>query len=185
MKRFVLIPFLTCILLSCADQSRPEAEAHDARTPPADTTPVSRDTRSVDPAYSNRMESWADSYATALGTTEHPGFVDVWSAYGGDIDGDGDTDSVGLFSMSSGGNAVEQYAALFLQNDTGLAFDAVLRIGWRPEIINAIDSIGGGEIRGRTLVWREEDGGCCPSDSGRIMLGWKPGEILRRITGKN
>lgn len=179
MKTTLLIPLLSCLLLSCAEQSNPKPRTLTERPEPVDTLPAPEsDTRSRDPIFSIRMEAWAHTYASELGTDDRPGFLDLWWSYGGDIDRDGDVDSVGLFSMSAGENAVEQYAAVFLQSDTGLAFDAVLRIGWRPEIIADIESIGEGRVEGMTHVWRREDGQCCPSDSGRMVLEWKPGELV-------
>lgn len=178
MKTALLIPVFSFLFLSCVDQSDPDPDTLDERTEYTDTLPEPQEeTRSRDSIYSTRMEAWANTYAADLGTDEHPGFLDLWWAYGGDIDGDGDVDSVGLFSMSAGGNAVEQYAAVFLQSDTGLAFDAVQRIGWRPEIVTSVESIGEGRIKGKTLVWRDDDGQCCPSDSGRMVLTWEPGEL--------
>ena len=174
MYRTLLLPI---IAISCTGD--PEHTIPDVDVPDTVASVTTED--SEHPVErSQTMERWAEEYAAGLGVEEHPGFLDLWSGYGGDIDGDGDIDSVGTFGMSSGGNSVEQYVAVFLNTESGLQFDAVFNNGWRPEIFVSIDSIVDGRIGGETSIWLEDDAQCCPSDSGRMALEWEPG-ILRAV----
>ncbi len=125
------------------------------------------------PVSSDVMASWGEDFAEQSG-----GFLDTWNAYAGDVNNDGVVDSIGLFSISPGGNAVNQYAAVFIGTESGLTFDAVAEIGASGVLmVENITSVEEGTIFGEAMLWTEEDAHCCPSREEGAALMWEPGAL--------
>lgn len=176
---------LGSLLTACSDASDEQEPATADRNETSDDTAALESAVEVDDlgrtegTDGSAMKVWADTYAADLGVPEFPGFVDLWWPYGGDIDGDGDIDSIGSFGMSAGGNSVGSYIAVFITEGDSLRFDAVVDYGYTgSRAVQDITSISDGRISATTLLWTDDDAHCCPSDSGTVVFGWEPGSLV-------
>ena len=181
-------PFLLLLafcLLACSDDNReviPFKDVADQHvsTAGSDVVPDDNDV-DPDPIRSPTMESWAQSVADDMTPPELPGHYRISFVAAEDIDGDEDIDSIGAFGIYPGGLYAWSYVAVFLWKNDHLAFDAsiALGIGGSTQYAYSIDSVRDRRIFLDMAVWKSGDGHCCPSDSAKWVLQWRPGELIQ------
>ena len=97
----------------------------------------------------------------------------------GDVNGDGKTDLVVLYSLEGfgGGNSYAQYLAVFLSKGKTYLYTANSVVGGKLSRDVTLVSISGGKINLETMAYAKNDAACCPSKKGKTRYTFVNGRL--------
>ena len=94
----------------------------------------------------------------------------------GDLDGDGQDDTMVLLSASAGGSGTFDYLALLTRRGSSVETIGVAPLGDRVQLMSA--TIGDGDVALRVVQAGADDPACCPGEVTDRTLSWRDGALV-------
>jgi|GEM_PF-7063134 len=136
-------------------------------------------TGEVPAAYATAINTWItqDNARTKPADAPYAQVDGPVKIYAGDLDADGDDDYLALYGVTSGGNALMQYMAAFINEQGNLSTVYQQDVGAAGATMVDSVKIMRGTIECTTVIWRPDDGWCCPSGAGKARYGVREGKL--------
>ena len=106
-------------------------------------------------------------------------YADARKIVRGDVNGDGKTDLVVLYSLEgfNGGNSYGQYLAIFVGSGRSFRYAANAAVAGKLNRTVELVSVVGGRINLDTTGYRPNDPACCPTKKGKTHYVFANGRL--------